>query len=387
MNQTKGNQQRRMRIRRNRFRDIKLSNLEHIVFGSPVSQDTADYIVPTLKEIDGFKNYKITKEYNLIYQNDSLTHGCDYSDSKSYNTNILMKIISENRDKKFMVIDHGRFDTFTLRQNPNCQIWPRKYFAPWSLRWLHHGSRDTSVIRKDRDHWFCFLGGRGEYVRTEVFNWIIAHSLQESNKVSYLCYDIDNRDNIRGFKGKQDLYMDTGGNSEYKHLIPFNNFESDGETPNDNEGRLAKVMPLYDCLLNVVGESHALNKSAFHTEKSLNTVLYGHLPVIISGEGSMKKLQDMGMIIPDYIKWPIWDDIPLGEKHQSKIDMIQRQLQELFSSHNINDIANDWYPYAVRNLNKLNQIEHTSADEEREICRWILNFLGEEKGHYRYLYD
>ena len=96
MNQTKGNQQRRMRIRRNRFRDIKLSNLEHIVFGSPVSQDTADYIVPTLKEIDGFKNYKITKEYNLIYQNDSLTHGCDYSDSKSYNTNILMKIISEN---------------------------------------------------------------------------------------------------------------------------------------------------------------------------------------------------------------------------------------------------------------------------------------------------
>ena len=96
------------------------------------------------------------------------------------------------------------------------------------------------------------------------------------------------------------------------------------------------------------------------------------MPVIIGGEGSMKKLQDMGIIIPDYIKWSIWDDLPVQELNLSKIDVIKRQLHKLFSEHTINDIANDWHPYAVNNLKHFNNLEKMCSEEEKEICRWIL---------------
>jgi reverse gyrase len=119
-------------------------------------------------------------------------------------------------------------------------------------------------------------------------------------------------------------------------------------------------------------ETYATNNSAFHTEKSLNTILYGHVPVVIGGEGSMKKLQDMGMIIPDYIQWSIWDDIPINELNYDKTQIMQRQMTALFSKHKIKDIAEDWYPYALRNFENFKNIKTTCLEEEKEICRWIL---------------
>jgi hypothetical protein len=219
-----------------------------------------------------------------------------------------------------------------------------------------------------------------------MFNWFLNEGLDKKNKLSYLANGIDSR-NIKLNNDQQENFISTNGDTQYKNLIPFNNFESMEEIPVDNNGRIDKAMPLYDCLFNILVETYAMNDSAFHTEKSLNTILYGHIPIILGGPGSMKKLQDMGMIIPDYIQWSMWDDIPMDELNFSKQDIVKRQLTDLFTKHSINDIDTDWYPYALRNFKKFNNLESECAKEEREICRWILiTTHNVSNPKYQYLY-
>ena len=115
-----------------------------------------------------------------------------------------------------------------------------------------------------------------------------------------------------------------------------------------------------------------MRQTAWHDEKSLNAVLYGHVPLILSGPGSMKSLQDMGIIIPDYVQWSIWDDIPVDQLNYSKQSILQRQLLNLFNKHKLEDISADWYPYAIRNFDKVKNLETYCVQEEKEICTWIL---------------
>ena len=363
-------------IKSNSFKNIILDDLEHIIFDYPAYGHDSVYSSDPAKNIKTFSylndllSYTFTKKYNMIYQNDSLTHGCDFTETKKENTDVINKIIAENKDKVFMIIDTSKFDHFSLTQHANCQVWPRKYFAGF-YSWTNSGSRDKSVIQQNRQHWFCSILGRSDLYRSYMFNWFLDEGLEKQNKISYLANGIDSR-NIKLNNDQQENFITTEGNPQYKHQIPFNNFESMEEIPVDNQGRINKAMPLYDCLFNIIVETYATNRSSFHTEKSLNAILYGHIPIIIGGTGSMKKLQDMGMIIPDYIQWSTWDDVPMNEVNFSKQDIIRRQLTALFTEHSINDIATDWYPYALRNFNKFNNMENECAKEEREICRWIL---------------
>ena len=356
-------------IKTNSFRQIILDDLQHIVFGHAVYDNNNTAYSPAVGDnLDPLINYNFSKKYNLIYQNDSFDFACDFTATKKEDTNVLAKVISDHGDKKFMIIDHGRFDTYTLRQFENCQVWNRKYLAPF-YNWTHKGNRDPAVIKNNRNHWFTSILGRADVNRSDIFNWIVNNRLSLNNKVSYLCYGSETRE-INQYDDKQDNFIATGGDPALEKLIPYNNFENKNDIPLDNVGRIRKDMPLYDCLFNIVVET--IQTGAYHSEKSLNTILYGHVPIIIGGEGSMKKLQDMGIIIPDYIKWSIWDDLPVQELNLSKIDVIKRQLKKLFSETTINDIANDWHPYAVKNLKHFNNLEKMCAEEEKEICRWIL---------------
>lgn len=355
----------------NIFEKIVLDDLDHIVF------DYTNYCVRRrekdlkfLYPLGDIEFYTFTKKYNLIYQNDTLEQACDFTGTKKQNTDVIERILRSNPDKFFMIINNDRFDTFSLKQHTNCQVWPRKYFSGF-YSWTQQGPRDVSVIQKNRRHWFCSVLGRSDHFRSQIFNWIIDRGLEKQNKVSYLCYGIKTR-NISLNNDQKDNFIATSGKQEYKNIIPFNNFEVEDEIPIDNDGRIRKPMPLYDCLFNIVVETLGTNGCSFHTEKSLNSILYGHIPILLGGEGTMKKLQDMGIIIPDYIQWSIWDDIPLDSINYNKMDMMQRQLIELFTKHQINDIATDWYPYAVRNFKKFLNLEFECAREEREICRWIL---------------
>jgi len=358
----------------NSFKSIVLDDLEHIIYDRPTYgkgyRSEVDKNITVFDRLSDLLSYTFAKKYVLIYQNDSLTHGCDFTETKKENTDVLAKILSQNTDKLFMIVDHGRFDHFTLKQYSNCQIWPRKYFAPF-YSWTHYGSRDDSIIQPHRRHWFCSVLGRSDAFRTQMFNWFVDHGLETNNKISYLAYGVETRDTDIN-NDQQDNFIATGGQSKYKDLIPYNNFESKAQIPVDNDGRIKKTMPLYDCLFNIVVETYISNGNAMHTEKSLNAILYGHIPVILGGPGTMKKLQDMGMIIPDYIPWSMWDDLPIDQVNYSSIGIMQRQLVKFFAENKIEDIAADWYPYAIRNFNRFNDLAKTCAREEREICRWIL---------------
>lgn len=359
----------------NSFKSIILDDLEHIIYNRPAYGGTGyrgepDKNIAVFDRLSDLLSYTFTKKYVLIYQNDSLTHGCDFLETKKESTEIFAKIISQNPDNFFMIVDHGGLDHFALKQYANCQTWSRKYFAPF-YSWTHAGSRDGSVIQRHRQQWFCSVLGRSDTFRTQMFNWFLDSGLERNNKISYLSYGQHSRD-LGLNRDQQQNFIATGGDPKYKECIPYNNFEGKEQIPADNDGRITKTMPLYDCLFNIVVETAIVSGYAMHTEKSLNAILYGHIPVIVGGAGTMKKLQDMGMIIPDYIQWSIWDDLPVDQLNYSKISILQRQLMELLHGHNIEDIANDWYPYALRNFNKFNDLAINCAREEQEICRWIL---------------
>lgn len=378
----------------NSFENIILDDVEHIVFGlfnfskeyerrvrgeQVLKKTFFDYPIDIL-------SHKFTKKYNLIYPNETLDWGIDFMTSKKENTDIMERVLQNNPDKFFMIINTDSFDTFSLRKHSNCQVWPRKYFSG-ALFLSHKGSRDYSVIQKNRQHWFCSILGRSDHFRTNMFNWIMDQGLEKQNKISYLCYGVETR-NMASNNDQRDNFIATGGKKEYKGMIPYNNFEVKDKIPADNIGRIEKAMPLYDCLFNIVVETYATNGSAFQSEKSLNTILYGHIPILLGGAGTMNKLQHMGIIIPDYIQWSIWDDIPIDIINYNKIDIMQRQLMELFAKHKIDDIAEDWYPYAIRNFKKFINLESECAREEREICRWILTATHNlSNPKYQYLYN
>lgn len=361
----------------NSFRSIVLDDLEHIIFNTPAYGP--ETFAPTCRELNELKNFRFTKKYNLIYQNENMESGCDINQwFKKQSTDVIEKIVSTNKDKFFMIIDHGIFDHFTLRQHENCQTWPRKYFAPF-LGHTHRGTKDSSVIERYRKHWFCCVMARNDVFRGKMFDWIIDQGLDKDNKISYLGVGQKAERSLKTIDLETII-------SKYKDKLPFNNFEN-GDIPDDNQGRIEKPMPLYDCLFNVVMETFATTQNAYHTEKALNAVLYGHIPLIIGGDGSMKKMQDMGIIIPDYIQWPIWDDIPIDQPNYNKLKIMQRQLSDFFKKHELDDISKDWYPYAVRNLERLSSIHKLCENEEQEICRWILKFTENiNNKKYQYLY-
>lgn len=352
----------------NTFSNIILDNLAHIVHVPPGQLKRHK---PAL--IDDFRqlgDLKLEKKYNLIYAGTGFDLNYDPSYSRKVRTDVVAKVVMNNPDKIFMIIDNDRLNWQILEEFENCQVWKRKYFSDvYSI--TASKIRPGLKIYKNKKHWFCACMGRADVFRTGWFHWFFDNGLLDQNKISYLSTD-------RSFEHKpistdedvvRPIYMRTDGREELKNLIPYNNFET--EIPNENK-RMFAPRPVFDCLFNIVQEGFATNGNTDISEKSLDSIIHGNVPVIISAPGTMKKFQDLGMIVPDYIDWHIWDDIPVDQLNYSKINIIQRQLLKLFSKHKIVDIAEDWYPYALRNLEKFKNLASRCLEEEKEICRWIL---------------
>ena len=143
----------------------------------------------------------------------------------------------------------------------------------------------------------------GCFQKKKMTDTQIDNGLEKQNKISYLAYSPTN---LRDINDVNENHESQDIRSRHKNLIPFNNFEGKDEIPVNEPGRMKKVMPLYDCLFNLVMETNNVESYPYLTEKTGNTILYGHIPIIIGGSGSMKKLQDMGIIVPDYVKWHIY---------------------------------------------------------------------------------
>lgn len=369
----------------NTFEEIKLKDLQHILITElPCVAERKTSISSentVISDLSSLLNLKLNKKYNLIYKDESFSHAWDIKNNCLENTVILEKILTKNQDLFFMVIDNSIFVPAMLRKHKNCQVWPRKYFST-AFRISKKFLVDENNLQEKRSHWFCCVLGRKDLFRSKFFDWMIDNNLHLKNKVSYLAHSAENNKKWDGVEHTEDMIH----SPKNFHLLPFNNFEDRKEIPLDITGRFVKKMPVYDCLFNIIVDTFAVVDRPSYTEKSLNSIGYGNFPIIISGPGSMKRMQEFGIILPDYIKWHYWDDIPVDQLNYSKIEIIQRQLIKLFKTHKMEDIASDWYPYALKNLNQLKNIEKNCNEEEKEICRWILTSCQNiSNNQYQYL--
>lgn len=352
----------------NTFSKIILDNLAHIVHVPPGQKKEHKHAL-----IDDFKqigDLKLEKKYNLIYAGIGFDSFYDPFYSRKERTDAVANVVMNNPDKIFMIIDNDRLNWQTLEEFENCQVWKRKYFSDCYSITASKIKPDLEIY-KNKKHWFCSCMGRADIFRTGWFHWFYDNDLLSKNKVSYLATDQAWPD--RPISTDKDtvcaIYMQMGGRKELKNWIPYNNYEK--EIPDEHK-RMFAPRPIFDCLLNIVQEGFVTAGNTDISEKSLDSIIHGNVPVIISAPGTMKKFQDLGMIVPDYIDWHIWDDIPVDQMYYSKIEIIQRQLLELFSKHKISEIAEDWYPYAVRNLKNFKDLADRCLREEKEICRWVL---------------
>ena len=374
----------------NTFTKIIINDLEHIVYGSH-NRNLPKYLEKTnpiyLTDLMQLASIKFTKKYNLIYADSTFELHSDPRYSRQTRTDIIFNVVKNNPDKTFMVIDHDRVNFHVLEQLSNCQVWKRKYFSDCYNLTARKLTKDTELI-KEKKYWFCACMGRADVFRTRMFNWFYDTGLIKQNKISYLATPAAiPLDSTRTTDPTitRPLYMSTGGRFELQSLIPYNNFEK--KLPTEYE-RDCLIRPVFDCLFNLVMEGYLIDDNTDISEKSLDTIIHGNIPIIVSSPGTMKKFQDLGIIVPDYIKWHIWDDIPCDQVNYSRIGIIQRQLLNLFSKHKIKDIADDWYPYSVRNLVKFKNLEMRCLDEEKEICRWILTTTHNlSNPKFQYLYQ
>lgn len=374
----------------NTFTKIIIDELEHIVHDSH-NRSLPNYLKKTnpvyITNFIQLENLTLTKKYNLIYSDSTFEIHHDPQYSRQLRTDAILNLARKNPDKIFMVIDHDRINFHVLEQLKNCQVWKRKYFSDCYDKTARKLTTDNEIL-KERTHWFCASMGRADVFRTTMFHWFHDTGLIKYNKISYLSTPAISKSNpTRTIDPNvtRPLYMSTGGRLELQSLIPFNNFEK--EIPNMKE-RIDFSRPVFDCLFNIVMEGFLIEGNTDISEKSLDAIIHGNIPLIMSAPGTMKKFQDMGMIVPDYIKWHLWDDLPIDQPNYNKIDMIQRQLLQLFQKHKINDIAEDWYPYAIRNYKKFKDLESRCLDEEKEICRWILTTIHNlSNPKFQYLYQ
>ena len=118
--------------------------MEHIIHNTPFAngygigyKDDSNKNMAVFPDINKLLDHAFTKKYNLVYSNDSFQHGCDTKETHvKEKTTIMEKVLTENTDKFFMIIDQYAFNHHTLRQYPNCQVWPRKYFSNFFLCWV-----------------------------------------------------------------------------------------------------------------------------------------------------------------------------------------------------------------------------------------------------------
>jgi len=132
------------------------------------------------------------------------------------------------------------------------------------------------------------------------------------------------------------------------------------------------IKDIGSCFANVVLETFQTADFCFLTEKSFKPLVQGLYPIILGAVGTMSRLATMGFHIPDYINWQLWDSIPRNELNFNFWGIIQEQLLELFQRHSLEDISKDWYPYAVKNRERIIKLEELNCIEEKAICRWLL---------------
>lgn len=369
----------------NSFLSIELEDLDKISIGDVMPQGFIGRVMPQgfqigtnlsnkLSEFSELIEYKFVKKYNLIYRTRDINVDCDPFSSKGWQ--ILSLIADKNPDKMFFIIDDLSVFKIDYKKIKNVQIWPRQF--QFTQQYL---LKDLDPIQQKKLHWMSCILGRAEIFRTLFFNNLLDMGFEKNNMLSYGCYSIEDREYNEN-SGKKN-YMDTGGKEEYCHLIPFNNFKNNIEY----NYRPFLIKEIGGCFANIVIETFITDSPIFLTEKTFKPLVQGSYPIIIGSIGSMARLTTMGFHIPDYINWQLWDSIPRDKDTFNFWGIIQKQLLELFQKYSLEDISKDWYPYAVKNRERMIKLDELNRIEEKAICHWLLSgchALSNPK--YQYLY-
>jgi hypothetical protein len=347
----------------NSFLSIDLKELDKISIGHSNAQDLSgnNPLRGKFKEFSGLTEYNFVKKYNLIYRTRGIDMDCDPHTKKNFNQTITL-IANKNPDKMFFIINDISVFKIDYQKIKNVQIWPRQF--QFTQQYL---LKDLDPIQEKKSHWMSCILGRSDNCRTLFFNHIIEKQWEKNNLVSYGCYGMDDRE-CDDDTCKQ-YYMDTGGKEKYCNLIPFNNFEN---KKNKLKDRPLLIKDIGSCFANVVQETFLTKDFCFLTEKSFKPLVQGLYPIILGAVGTMSRLATMGFHIPDYINWQLWDSIPRNELNFNFWGIIQEQLSELFQRHSLKDISKDWYPYAVKNRERMIKLEELNRIEEKAICQWLL---------------
>ena len=132
---------------------------------------------------------------------------------------------------------------------------------------------------------------------------------------------------------------------------------------------------LSSCLFGIGIETGSTYPCAWYTEKTYNIITGGLIPVIIGGAGAMGQLENMGFIIPDFLNWKLYDLWPIDQAGTGvdKIKLIVENLHDFTQKNNMQEIADYWYPCAVKNYDYFfNDFKKKCLEEEKIICKWIL---------------
>ena len=328
--------------------------------------------VKYIEKFDSLVNFKFTKKYNLIFKKNDENYYLDPNLSfkneylnKQIATDCLMTMLRKNPDKFFLIIDELQIFDIDYSSESNAQIWHRQF--QFNQQYLLDS--DIKPI-ENKKHWFGCILGRTDYFRTVFFEWFIKNNLHKNNLISYGCYDAYDR-NV-STDTAQNNFKNSSGNETYKKLIPFNNFEK--ETPKILANRSSLTTDFVNCFANIIFETFGMHSDTnflYFSERSYKPFIQGNYPIIISSYGSMSRMASKGFIIPDYINWQIWDYLPMDQLHFSTIDIICNQLKELFEKYKLEDIQNDWYPYAIKNYERMHNFKDLNEKEEKTICNWI----------------
>jgi hypothetical protein len=331
-----------------KFKKIKGNDIQHF---------TNLYLEKNLIQDAGLKKYNIF--YGDYQNSDGLRH-----DAVWRNKDRIKGMARLNPDKVFLaILDQGEHDAGSTHPIDNYHFFNRRFNAACCK---FNGSSPPKIPHDQRQNWLWCPMGRADHIRTRFFDIMVDLDLHHAGRISYLATNFPERqiDPVQ--------YLRTGGTDNYG-MIPYSTID-DGMPA--NQLRLIPVWnKMQDCLIGIDVEVGAVDPQPWYTERLYYILAAGLAPVVISGPGSMGKLESMGFHMPNFLDWRLSDGWKVDDwgTGVDKISHILQDIANLIKRDKLAAISRDWQPYAEHNWHQwLEHLPDLYRREEGVICKWVM---------------
>lgn len=181
------------------------------------------------------------------------------------------------------------------------------------------------------DRWFVSLNRNARFHRVAMVSMLYAMNLDQYGYITFLDYKFFRHDDFLDHVGwvfspehteARKMFID--GFPVMKSIYGVNHNAYDevyGEATNHNVDNFnLKLREIYrNCFIEIVSETTVAEPAFLLTEKTLNSIYGCNFPIIISGQGAVKLLREMGMDVFDDIIDHSYDEIndPILRMHQA----------------------------------------------------------------------